>query len=79
MTEEEMERVERIIHHQQEVEIQGGETLVKGDNVKIVSGSFKGMEGIVATCRSGRKLVLLLDMLGVSVTVSFQSVGVEKV
>lgn len=79
LTDEEMNRIEKIIHHQEEVEIKGGESLAKGDNVKIISGNFKGLEGTVVTSPDGKKLVLLLDLLGVSVTVSFDSVTLEKI
>ena len=54
------------------------ESLVKGTNIEIIEGPFKGVQGIVAESETGNNLAVTIDLLNRSVIVHLPQESVTR-
>ena len=53
--------------------------LKTGMRVEVISGPFRGLQGLIESRTGGRKLILAVDMLGQAVSVELEGAAVEPV
>jgi transcription antitermination factor NusG len=69
--------LQNMLNHQGEFHV--FENLVKGTNIEIVDGPFKGVHGMVTKSESGNQLAVTIDLLNRSVVVHLPQESVIRI
>jgi transcription antitermination factor NusG len=63
-----IEGIKRLLEHKAD-SLEVGECFNKGDRVRVITGSLKGLEGIVDMRSDGKRVVFNIDSIGKSIRV----------